>query len=141
MLNTTVSQPGFHRTSLWVTQEITRYLKILKYHEKYPISLERWPKLCTAIVLYLVISVRYQLPPRFLVCKRFQREGVPQDMEVTSGIFPCKSWETLLYTTSHDPCIRTKQDWLLLRYIMKNTPPISRSHITTHFWDKAAHTC
>jgi hypothetical protein len=53
MQKTTVSQPGFRRTSLRVPQEITEYLTILKYHEKFSISLEGWPKLCTAIVLYL----------------------------------------------------------------------------------------
>jgi len=52
-----------------------------------------------------------------------------------------KGWKTLLYTTAHGPRIRTKQDRLVLRHIMKHTPPISRSHITAHFGDKAAHRC
>jgi hypothetical protein len=99
MQNTNVSQPGFRRTSLWDPQEITEYLKILKYHEKFPISLERWPKLCTArpklctaIVLYLS---HFRSLPTFLVCKRFHRKGYLKNWK----LLRCFSIERLGNTT------------------------------------------
>lgn len=87
MLNATVSQPRFRRTSLWVPQEITHYLKILKNHEKFPISLERWPKLCTAIVLYLSHFRSLPTSSSLSGLQAFSQEGVPQEMEVIQVFF------------------------------------------------------